>query len=639
MRRDIKATVAWGRQGAGFTTAAARDKEMHVRRLATALLAIAALTMAFGAAQASADAPTFDASFDGSTITPTPANEFTPRGVAVDEASGDVYVIDSANNAVRRFSASGAYKSSLLGSSITGSESFNFSNSDTDTIAVDNSGGPNAGNVYVVGEPAKITAFDKDGVFLWQVEEEGANNPCGVATDSTGTPWVTGYFNGVAKHDPATGAVLGGYLFGTGLNACQLAIDGNDNVYLNVWHGSVLRFPAPGYGSSTTLVEGQNFGLAADTSTNEIYVNQGTQVAVYSSAGSLVSGTPFGSFTEAMPPAVNAATGKIYIPDAGTKTISIYDRAVVSLQELNVAKAGSGAGKVTSSPAGIDCGSNCGADVAEFEEGTVVTLTQSASAGSKFIGWSGDCTGTGTCEVTMSAAKSVTATFDDIPDQTLTVTKAGTGSGTVTSSPAGINCGSTCAFGFEEGSEVTLTAAPAAHSTVSGWTGCASNPTPSTCKVTMSAAKAVTATFALDSHTLAIVKAGTGSGSVTCNGVPCAASYPYGTTLTLAASAASGSSFAGWSGGGCSGSGLCTLKVEANTAVTATFNTNPVTPPSNPSTGNPPASNPPSSSTPPPTTTQPPAPKPLKCKKGFKKKKVKGKTKCVKVKKHKKAKR
>jgi len=57
----------------------------------------------------------------------------------------------------------------------------------------------------------------------------------------------------------------------------------------------------------------------------------------------------------------------------------------------------------------------------------------------------------------------------------LTVTKAGTGSGTVTSSPAGINCGSTCSASYNSGTLVTLTATPASSSIFAGWsgTGCA----------------------------------------------------------------------------------------------------------------------------------------------------------------------
>ncbi|MEI7744106.1 MAG: fibronectin type III domain-containing protein, partial [Chloroflexota bacterium] len=95
----------------------------------------------------------------------------------------------------------------------------------------------------------------------------------------------------------------------------------------------------------------------------------------------------------------------------------------------------------------------------------------------------------------------------------LAVTRAGTGSGTVTSSPAGINCGSTCSSTFSYGTSVTLTATPATGSTFTGWSGACSGT--GTCTLVMSANRAATATFALDSRTLAVTRAGTGSGTVT----------------------------------------------------------------------------------------------------------------------------
>jgi len=75
---------------------------------------------------------------------------------------------------------------------------------------------------------------------------------------------------------------------------------------------------------------------------------------------------------------------------------------------LTVTKAGAGTGLVTSSPAGINCGATC---VFDFTLNQAVTLTAAADTNSQFTGWSGACSGTGTCQVTMSAARNVTATF------------------------------------------------------------------------------------------------------------------------------------------------------------------------------------------------------------------------------------
>ncbi len=152
----------------------------------------------------------------------------------------------------------------------------------------------------------------------------------------------------------------------------------------------------------------------------------------------------------------------------------------------------SGNGSVSSSPSGIN---NCrGTCSALFAANTTVTLTASPDSGWSFGGWGGACSGTGTCQVTMDANKSVTATFSQNP--VLTVNVSGTGSGTVTSSPAGINCGSVCSASFARDTQVVLTATPDAVSTVSSWSGCDSvSQDKRTCTVRMTGNRTVTVTF------------------------------------------------------------------------------------------------------------------------------------------------
>jgi len=162
---------------------------------------------------------------------------------------------------------------------------------------------------------------------------------------------------------------------------------------------------------------------------------------------------------------------------------------------------------------------------------------------------------------------------------TVAVTKAGAGSGTVASSPSAINCGSTCSASVASGTSVALSATPASGSTFTGWTGACTGT--GGCALVVNANKSLTATFATSTaatYTLTLAKSGTGSGTVTSSptgitcGTDCTQSYSSGTTVTLTAATATGSTFTGWSGA-CTGTGTCAVSMSAARSVTATFAT------------------------------------------------------------------
>ncbi len=161
-------------------------------------------------------------------------------------------------------------------------------------------------------------------------------------------------------------------------------------------------------------------------------------------------------------------------------------------EQLTVSLAGSGAGVVTSDPPAIDCGSTC---TAGFDRGQVVRLIASPMSGSNFTGFSGACTGTADCELTMDMAHAVTATFDGNAHQVV-VTKNGMGDGTITSAPSGINCGPTCTATFGDGQLIELTAVPTANFVFLGWGGdCASSMTMTACPLTVAGPLNVSAGF------------------------------------------------------------------------------------------------------------------------------------------------
>ena len=235
-----------------------------------------------------------------------------------------------------------------------------------------------------------------------------------------------------------------------------------------------------------------------------------------------------------------------------------------------------GSGVVASTPTGISCGSSCSAS---FTTGTVVTLTATPLTGATFTGWSGDCTGTATtCTITMDRGRTVGAAFSSPVTNTLTIAKmnGNGGTGTITSAPQGINCGSTCKYGFTPGTTVTLTASPNGSSGFTGWGRDASTcGTTNPCVLTMNSDRTVSASFM--SYTLKASKTGNGTGIISTSpsgiscGTLCSHGFPPGTVTAFSAAPLTGSAFTGW-GGACSGTtNPCMVTADGNKSVTASF--------------------------------------------------------------------
>jgi hypothetical protein len=244
---------------------------------------------------------------------------------------------------------------------------------------------------------------------------------------------------------------------------------------------------------------------------------------------------------------------------------------------LTVAKDGTGSGFVISEPLGISCGSNCDET---YYQGTLVTLTATPNAGSEFTGWAGCPLASGNeCLNAVDSDRTITATFTDTTEFTLTVATAGPGEGTVTSDPAGIDCGVDCNEIYPAGTEVLLTATPRPGDVFEEWSGCP-EPLGNQCRYTANANLTVTANFMFRLTLVSgldVEKVGTGQGRVVSSppgidcGDDCSGLYNLGQSVTLTATALPGSEFVGWTDCPNPNGNECELSAGSVEVVTAQF--------------------------------------------------------------------
>jgi len=267
--------------------------------------------------------------------------------------------------------------------------------------------------------------------------------------------------------------------------------------------GAPLALPTGGSWSATDVVSYLNGGNS-----------KGTVVIKYSggSAAPLVSARVYFqpktnpgniSYGSGIPAYNINGAGQISAQGIGSSSSSgsptgLAEKGSEALEgTITVSKTGTGSGRVSSTPAGIDCGSTCSGAFTPSTSSPVL-LAGYADSGSVFVGFTAGCDFQfqGQCAITSSSA-TVTAQFDATAppgNSTLTVSKTGTGSGTVSSNPAGIDCGSTCSASFAPTSNVTLTATAGSGSAFAGWSGACAG-TGASCVVSMATSQSVNATF------------------------------------------------------------------------------------------------------------------------------------------------
>jgi hypothetical protein len=268
----------------------------------------------------------------------------SPGSVAVDQASGDVLVLDRGANQVLRFDSAGnavnfaALGSSVLDGSATPQGGFAFDSSPgAAQVAVDNSGGTTDGDVYVTDSFHNVVdVFASDGSYLGQLTSSahtgGFGEACGVAVDKTGAVYVAETNGWVHRYSAFSNPVSDADLSSEFQpSVCNLAVDSAGNVYGTQSFSAVNKY-SPAGDFQYTVDANSPVGVAVDPATDNVYVAEGSQVAQYdasSSLGAVLLGT-FGNGQVGSPAgvAVNGATNEAYVSDASANDVAIFGAAI-----------------------------------------------------------------------------------------------------------------------------------------------------------------------------------------------------------------------------------------------------------------------------------------------------------------------
>lgn len=253
---------------------------------------------------------------------------------------------------------------------------------------------PNVG-----GSGGNIVRMNLDGTGLNSTFVPVATDAFYLAVDNAHIYWVDGMTNKIGRAN-IDGSGANASFISTSAGAQGIAVN-RSYIYwaLGSPTNAIARANLDGTGASDSFMTSVSNPRAIAVDSNYLYWSSNGAPRNIGRAN-LDGSLPNANFV------VTGATGSLY-------GIAVSPAGGIVNYALSVTKAGTGAGTVSSSPAGIDCGPTCSAD---YASGTSVTLTAAPASGSTFSSWSGACSGTtATCTVSMSQAQSVTATFNPVP--------------------------------------------------------------------------------------------------------------------------------------------------------------------------------------------------------------------------------
>lgn len=432
-----------------------------------------------------------------------------PNGVAVDQSNGDIYISSTSNGigTIEKIEPDGTPVETFT---VPGSASTMYQ------LAVDNSNSPSSGDLYVTDyNESVVYKYDENGNLIGELK--GFEVGAAVAVDSKGNLYVGQYSAGnIIEFSPTATNSSEGKVALEGLhNINALAFNSKDDLYVaeNIAH--VVSPPNPSEIAGGTIEFTPKSGGGFEPTPKEI------------DPGGELNGSSIGSLGVT----VDLSTNNVFVDN--DTFLQEYDES--------------------GSPVGGSFGSfGSSNSVAVNEKTKVVYATE----------------GNGNAIDAFSLG------------QLLKISKTGTGEGAVNSDKFSCLPGEAeCSYAYPTGTKVTLEEVSETSSEFVKWSSgpCVGSTAP-TCEVTLSSETKVTAEFVLlPKFPLTVSSSGNGHGAVASGGgeincgATCKALIIIGSKVTLTAEAAIGSSFVGWSGGGCSGTSTCEITMTSAVAVTADF--------------------------------------------------------------------
>ncbi|GAB0057332.1 hypothetical protein SIID45300_01657 [Candidatus Magnetaquicoccaceae bacterium FCR-1] len=286
------------------------------------------------------------------------------------------------------------------------------------------------------GNAATPTSFNIDDFIALNVGNKWTYNSYDSTTGNststftvTGTEYINGYKATVVKDDDNNKDYY--YRSSSGLYLIKESYSGYSIIYSppvkyatsNVTTGSTysssgtVSFTLTGYESFALNYSSSVYIAGFETVTVQAGTFQAAKVQLSTKLSGWVNGnyidvTESGNtwFVGGLGEIRSIVDATLYLNNQLTANESVSSELTTSNLPLNntMTVATTGNGSVSSVPAGITCQTDC---TENYSAGTYVTLTAAPASDSVFNGWSGACTGSGTCSVFMTAAKSVTANF------------------------------------------------------------------------------------------------------------------------------------------------------------------------------------------------------------------------------------